>query len=73
MEIHNDADVAKADALVQLRKAVDEDTDGVARERLADFLDLTVAGWRERTDVIDRIKEVGVMEAARKTLDRYGV
>ena len=73
VEINNDADVAVADALVQLRKAVDEDTDGVARERLADLLDLTVAGWRERPEVIDRIKELGVMEASRKTLDRYGV
>lgn len=69
VEVNDEKDVALADALVQLRKAVD--AAGGEREALVAVLDVTMPGWREREDVIDRIKAVGVAEAARKTLERY--
>lgn len=67
--INNDRDVELADKLVELRLAVDS-TVGV-REALAGVLDVTTPGWRERADVIERIREVGVEQAAAKTLERY--
>lgn len=71
MEVHNEHDVVLADALIQLRKAVDGE-DG-EREALASVLDLTAPDWRERADVINRIKELGVGPASVKTLQKYGI
>lgn len=69
VEIKNDADAALADALVQLRKMIDLDVP--PRNALAAVLDITNPGWRERQDFIDRIKAVGVKQAASSLLARY--
>lgn len=69
--VNNDKDVALADALIELRKAVDaEDVDAV-RKGLAGCLDVIRPGWRDDEDVVARIREAGVFPAARKTLERY--
>lgn len=72
MVVNDEKDVALADALIQLRKAFERgELETEIRPRFAEALDLTAPGWRERQDVIDRIKAVGVVEAATKLLDRY--
>lgn len=75
--INNDSDVSLADALVQLQKSHDlavqvGDVGGTGiKTSLADVLDLTNPGWRENQAFIDRIKEVGVVEAAKGVLKRH--
>lgn len=72
MEVKTQQDVELADALVQLRRHVDNE-DVMVRSQLAAVLDLTNPGWRERQDFIDRIKQVGAFDAARGLLNRYGI
>lgn len=72
MEVNNDADIAKADALVQLRKVLEVGSDeSEIRLALATALNETNPGWRDRPDFIGRIKEVGVTKAAEGLLGRY--
>lgn len=77
VEINSPDDAALADALVQLRKAVDmidgDEATSARRAALAAVLDLTNPGWREHQRIIDRIKDVGVYQAALATLERYGL
>jgi len=75
VEINNENDVELAEAYVQLRRYLDVQLRGEldalpeVRHSLAAVLDLTNPGWRERQDFVDRIKEVGVVEAAEKMLE----
>jgi hypothetical protein len=73
MQIINESDIAKADALVQLRKAVDNGVGEEVRVPLATALDLTNPDWKQREDFIDRIKAVGPRQAAEGLLRTYGV
>lgn len=67
-------DVAIADVLALLHKALwsgtDSPTDDV-KPQLASALDLTNPGWRDNPAFIDRIKEIGAVEAAKGLLKRY--
>jgi hypothetical protein len=76
--VETDADITKADAIVQLHKAVaqpeDRDNptyiDGV-KIALAATLDITDPGWRDVPEFIARIKEIGAVEAAKGLLKRH--
>lgn len=74
MDVNNEADIAKADALVQLRKAVDNGGgQAELRPLLAEALDQTNPGWREDVKIVDRIKVVGVIQASKGLLRTHGV
>lgn len=68
VEVNTPEDVALADAIVQLAKAV---TAGEGeRQALAVYLDAANPGWRDRQDFIDRIKELGAEESARRVIEK---
>jgi hypothetical protein len=67
--IQNEADVAKADALVALAHALDT---GQARMGLADYLNATRPGWRAEEALIDKIQEIGPEQAIRNIFKKEG-
>jgi hypothetical protein len=71
--VNDDKDLAVADALVQLRKAVDgsEADPGGVRPALAAALDHTTPGWRTNEQIIARIKEIGPLAGAAGLLGRF--
>lgn len=74
VKIKNEADIALADALVQLSKAVAGEAAGEewpVNARLADVLDLTNPGWRDDDVVIGWVRERGVVSAAESILNRH--
>lgn len=74
MEINTDADIAKADSLVQLRKAVDSGGgEKELRPLLAEALDQTNPGWRDDAKILDRIRQVGVIQASKGLLRTHGI
>lgn len=75
VEVNNDADVALADALIQLDKAV-QATAGtidasILRQPLAAVLDLTNPGWRENGTITAWVQEQGLREASKAMLKRH--
>ncbi len=71
VKIENDADVAKADALVALAGAIERgDPEADLKPLLAAALDHTNPNWRENPGFIERIKEVGATAAAKGLLER---
>jgi hypothetical protein len=66
VEINNEADVDKAEGLLAIERVKAEGGD--ERGQLAAYLDATLPGWREREDIVARIKEVGVADALAKVL-----
>jgi hypothetical protein len=67
VQINNDEDVAKADALIALTKAVEN---GQARSGLATFLDAVYPGWRDDAARIAWVTEQGPEKAARILIAR---
>lgn len=70
VQINTEADIDKADALIALAKACEN---GDARGGLAAYLDATMPGWRDRTDVVERIVEIGPEAAAEAIFKRERV
>lgn len=68
VQINNDADVDRSEGLMAIERTAA--AGGDARAQLAAFLDETMPGWKERQDVVDRIKAVGVEEALAKVKAR---
>jgi len=73
VQVNSEADLDKADALVQLLRAVEEwetgvDSSDTVKAELAKALDQTNPGWRDNPAFIERIKEVGVLDAAKGLL-----
>jgi hypothetical protein len=77
LEVETAQDIPLADALVQLRRVVEEEgaTDAEIKLRIAAALDITNAGWRESQEFIvamqKRVEELGVVGAAKSYLSRY--
>ena len=72
-DVNTPQDVDKAEALVQLHRVLAQHAEGNSNEAtvkvaLATALDRTNPGWREKQPFIDRIKEVGAVEAAKGLL-----
>lgn len=73
--VNSPADADKADALVQLHKAVaerDSNPNGL-RPALAAALDHTNPGWRDQPAFAERIRSVGAYAAAQGLLERNGL
>lgn len=71
VEVNTEADVALADLLVQLHKAVGTGDSQAVKEALAAALDVSNPGWREVPEFIERIRQVGPLDAARGLLRKY--
>lgn len=77
MQVNTEQDVAIADKLVPLLAAVTATYPGAdekaaaIRTELAGALDETNPGWKDRPEFVDRIKEVGVVDAAKGLLKKY--
>lgn len=69
-EINDANDVEKAEAFLALHKALESRDEPTIRLSLAEALDLTNPGWREKQAFIDRIVEIGVIDAAKGLLER---
>ncbi len=71
VKINSESDVAKADALVALAGAIERgESPEDIRPLLAAALDNTNPNWRDNPGFIERIKEVGVVTAAKGVLER---
>ncbi len=72
VEVNTEADVERADALVELLKATAEEglSDETLRYELAKALDVTNPGWRDKPEIIARVKEIGVSAAAEALLKK---
>jgi hypothetical protein len=68
--VNSTADAEKADALIQLDKAVSAGDEPASRIALAAALDHTNPGWRDNLDFGKRIQAVGVLAAAKGLLER---
>lgn len=72
VQVNNDADVAKADALLQLQAAVDTQvTVEQLKPLLAAALNHTNPGWRQNEAIVARIVQIGPVEAAKGLLERH--
>ena len=61
VNIDSEADVNRAEGYIAIERTKDQGGD--ERAQLAAYLDQTIPGWRQREDVIERIKSVGVSQA----------
>ena len=68
-----DETVPLADALVQLHRALSLDDEPGIRVELAGCLDITNPGWRQTPAIVDRIKDIGLKEAAKGLLARHNL
>jgi hypothetical protein len=66
VQINSEQDVQKAEGLL----AIERNADKPANVQLAAYLDETMEGWRDREDVIARIKEVGPEAALAKVKEQ---
>lgn len=73
VKIESEADVALADRGVMLHKALADEDEAQTKNELAAFLDLSNPGWRENPEFVARIKEVGVVAAAKGVLAKAGL
>jgi len=76
VEVNTDTDISAADALIILRRAVEEGAEDAALKlRIAAVLDVTHEGWRENADFVTgmqaRVAEIGVKGAAEGLLKRH--
>lgn len=68
VQIDNKHDVAVADMLLQLDKAVSGGDDVAIKSAFALYLDVAQPGWRDNVGLIDKIKEMGSTDAAKSAL-----
>jgi hypothetical protein len=67
VKINSDSDVDKVEGLLAIERNIDQP----ANVQLAAYLDETMPDWREREDVIDRIKSIGAEAALASVKARY--
>lgn len=70
-EINTPEDVEKAEAFLALHKALASKDEPTIRLSLAEALNRTNPGWRDNPAFIERIKEIGVIDAAKGLLERH--
>ena len=68
LDINTPADVQEADAVIAL--ANDQERLG-ARQALANYLDATRPGWRDEPALIERMKEIGAVQAVANILSEH--
>lgn len=74
MEVRNERDLEIADALVQLRGALDRgEGEPKVRLLLAEALSAIAHDWREDAQKVRWVKTLGIMPAAAALLDKYGL
>jgi hypothetical protein len=71
VDVNTDQDVKLADQLLRLAAALSTNDEGIIRSELAGTLELTNPGWRQNEKFIERIKAVGVTQAATGLLTKY--
>lgn len=75
VKINTPADVAKADALLDLDRAVqayekDQAFGGDVRRYLAAALDIIAPGWRENEAILAKMRENGVIQTSKSLLEK---
>lgn len=73
MKVETERDIAVADALLPLVRALAAKDHAEVRVQLANALDLTNPGWRDKPDFAARIREIGVSAAAEGLLKTHGL
>ena len=74
VDVNNDQDIEKADALLQLRGALDRGEDQAeVKQAMANVLDLTNPMWRDDEDILSYLRTTDTDVAANTLLGKHGV
>ena len=73
VEVNSPKDAALADACIALHKVLDGGTEQDVKVALVVVLDITTPNWRGNEALIDKLKEVGAVNAAKSMLEKLGL